>query len=248
MAHTIKWLGAMGLALGLLLGNRAMAAQETAGQPAADPAVWGIYAQLVGSTRQASDGYRLHWRWSQSGKELVEEYFVPSSGKLAYTNTITPGPTPGTLHALGSALGGKEWNGTLQPDGSVVFAGTGMLKFSYMATIGSDGAYEIRGVKVRDGVVVSTKKLANSNRYLPVEGAAASTAATTRQAEPSNAPASAGTATALPAQPIAATAVSASVPVAPAAAHCYASRGHCAAGASACGGAHRSETAQAAEP
>lgn len=172
MARTIKWLGAMGLALGLLLGNRGAAAQETQAQPAVDPAVWGIYAQLVGSTRQASDGYRLHWRWSQPGKELVEEYIAPFSGKLSFTNTITPGPTPGTLHALGSALGGKKWNGTLQPDGSVVFAGTGMLKFSYKATIGSDGAYEIRGVKLRNGVVVSTKKLANNSRYLPIDDAA----------------------------------------------------------------------------
>jgi hypothetical protein len=186
MARTIKWLGAVGLALGLVLGNRAAMAQETQARPAADPAVWGIYAQLAGSTRQAVDGYRLHWRWSQPGKELVEEYFAPANGKLMHTSTITPGPGPGTLHVAGSSLGGKEWNGTLQPDGSVVFAGTGMLKMSYKATIGSDGAYEIRGVKIQDGVVVSTRELASNSRYLPLEdsGTRVATATPADDAEP----------------------------------------------------------------
>ena len=216
----IKGLGAVGLALALLSGQRGAAAQEAPAQPVADPAVWGIYAQLAGTTRQAADGYRLQWRWSQPGKELIEEYIAPSSGKLAYTSTITPGPTPGTLHALGSALGGKEWNGTLQPDGSVVFAGTGMLKFSYKATIGSDGAYEIRGVKLRDGLVVSTRELANSSRYLPLDVATpVSTTAIAGAPEPGKAVAApaAGSVGAAPdpAAPSAVAAAHASTPVAP---------------------------------
>ena len=220
MARTITWLGAVGLALGLVLGNRAAMAQETQAQPAADPAVWGIYAQLAGSTRQASDGYRLHWRWSQPGKELVEEYIAPSSGKLMHTSTITPGPGPGMLHVSGSSLGGKEWNGTLQPDGSVVFAGTGMLKMSYKATLASDGAYEIRMVKLRNGVVESTRELTSNSRYLLVEAAA--TAVATPAASQAVAPVataatasnSVATATALPAQPAVAAAVSPAAPAA----------------------------------
>ena len=225
MARTIEWLGAVGLALGLLLGHRGAAAQESPAQPAADPAVWGIYAQLAGTTRQAVDGYRLHWRWAQPGKELVEEYVAPSSGKLMHTSTITPGPSPGTLHAAGSSLGGKQWNGTLQADGSVVFAGTGMLKMSYKAAMASDGAYEIRMVKLRDGVVLSVSEPAQYSRYLPLDDAAmpaptAATAGTVETGKAATAPAagSAGAAPGPAAPSVATAAVSASTPVADSAA------------------------------
>lgn len=221
MARTIEWLGAVALALGLLLGPRGAAAQESPAQPAADPAVWGIYAQLAGTTRQAVDGYRLHWRWARPGKELVEEYVAPSSGKLMHANTITPGPSPGTLHAAGSSLGGKQWNGTLQADGSVVFAGTGMLKMSYKAAMASDGAYEIRMVKLRDGVVLSVSEPAQYSRYLPLDDAAmpaptAATAGTVETGKAATAPAagSAGAAPGPAAPSVATAAVSASTPVA----------------------------------
>lgn len=175
MALTIKWLGAVGLGLALLLGCRDAAAQAS---KAVDPAAWGLYTQLAGSTRQAANGgYRLHWRWSQPGEVLVEEYIAPASGKLSHTNTITLGPSPGTLHVRGSSLGGKQWHGTLQPDGSVVYAGTGLLKMSYKAMIGSDGAYEIRMVKLRDGAVVSIDEPTKYNSFLPIEDAPADTVA-----------------------------------------------------------------------
>ncbi len=165
MARTIMWLGTVGLALALLLGGRDAAAQESQ----ADPATWGLYTRLVGSTRQSEDGYRLHWRWSRPGEVLVEEYIAPASGRITHTNTITLGPRPGTLDVHGSSLGGKRWHGTLQPDGSVVYAGTGLFKMSHKAMIGSDGAYEVRMVKLRDGVVVSMDELMPTNRYLPVD-------------------------------------------------------------------------------
>jgi hypothetical protein len=121
------------------------------GQVAVDPAVWGPYARLAGSTTQ-SDQYEVRWHWSQPGVELVEEYVARKSGKVALTNVITPGTAPGRLH-LTSSFMHKEWEGTLQSDGSVLWIGKGLLKMSYRASVTADGTFERPSVFVHNGQI-----------------------------------------------------------------------------------------------
>lgn len=147
-------------------------AQSTA---PADPAVWGVFARLVGTEKQAGpDGYRMRWRWEVPGAVLVQEWSDPRSGKVAHTNTITPGATPGTLHSKGSYLAGKEWNGTVEADGSVVFVGRGLLKAPHRIVLTADGAMEIRLVKLQAGQVVSESPATEYNRFTPVDAMGAS--------------------------------------------------------------------------
>jgi hypothetical protein len=171
-------LAAMAVLCGVLLFTapvQGQAQRQTTSQ--ADPALWGLYSRLADTTRQEAEGYKVRWRWSQPGRVLIEEFVVPRTGKVAHSATITAGAQPGTLHMKGSAMGGKEWNGTVQPDGSVVYVGTGLLKLHFKAVLASDGAYEIRSVKLRDGAVASVAE--PSSRFLPEKDSAtiASTAA-----------------------------------------------------------------------
>lgn len=168
--------------------------------PQADPAMWGLYTHLADTTRQATEGYMIRWHWSVVGREMVEEYLAPRTGKLVATDTITLGPNPGTLQLKSSGMGGKQWNGTVQPDGSVVYAGTGFLKFHFKAVLAGDGAYEVRSVKLRDGEVVSVAEPSAGNRYLPIHDPAAPAVATV--SAPATQPTSAATSTvAAPARP-----------------------------------------------
>jgi hypothetical protein len=62
-------------------------------------------------------------------------------------------------------LGGKEWLGTLQSDGSVVFVGKGLLKWIYHVVLTPDGVLEVRRAKVRDGALVSEDAATPWTRY-----------------------------------------------------------------------------------
>nr|WP_298133444.1 hypothetical protein [uncultured Pseudoxanthomonas sp.] len=142
-----------------------------------DPVTWGLYTRLAESARQGESGSEVRWRWSRPGKEgqeLVQEYFA-GPGKLMYAATITPGTTAGTLHMKSPALGGA-WTGTVQPDGSVVYVGTGKMKMHFKALLASDDAYEERSVALRNGAVVSVAE--PSGRYLIASGTAAAVAVT----------------------------------------------------------------------
>lgn len=90
------------------------------------------------------------------------------------SQTITPGPGPGTLHVKGSYLAGKEWDGTVQADGSVVLVGRGLLKAPHRMVLTDDGAMEIRLVKLKAGQVVSETSY---NRCVPVNFVVASATA-----------------------------------------------------------------------
>jgi hypothetical protein len=142
---TMRIRAAMVLLVGLACACVAWAqdaAQQADGMQA-DPEVWGVYATLAGQERQQEGEtrtYVMRWRWLEPGAQLREEYIVPSSGKLAHYNTITPGPRPGTLHLKASYMGGKEWNGTLDADGTVHWVGKGLFKLRYAVGPGPDGA------------------------------------------------------------------------------------------------------------
>jgi hypothetical protein len=128
-----------------------------ADSPAYDPGIWGVYLQLVGSYAQRSDsGYRIHWRWVSPGEVLVEEWVDPTTGELKQTHTITPRGTPGELLLKASYFRGKEWFGTVQADGSVLYVGHGMLKSPYQVWINEANEFEQRLGKLRNGQLVDT--------------------------------------------------------------------------------------------
>lgn len=123
--------------------------------PAADPAVWGLYAQLLGQQRQAEGGYRLHWRWEVPQQVLVEEWLNPATGKVVHTHTLRPGTAPGSLELDASYLGGDR-SGKITADGSVEFLGKGFFKHNYRTQLAPNGDFEMLTLQIRDGVAKVT--------------------------------------------------------------------------------------------
>jgi len=174
--------GAWGLLLAACLAVGASPAAD--GGQAADP-VWGDYAALAGRTARAgTQGYQLRWYWAEPGKELVQEYRNPGDGSVAHREVITPGPTPGTLVLQSSAMGNKQWNGTLQPDGRVLFIGKGLFKLPYLAGKGDDGTWQVSRVDLDDGRLASVKEPTEWNRFA-FEDPDAAAGPTTADAAPS---------------------------------------------------------------
>lgn len=133
-------------------------AEESTAAPAvaaADPAVWGLYAQLLGQHRQAKGGYKLHWRWETPQQVLVEEWINPATGKVAHTHTLHPGTAPGSLELDASYLGGDR-SGKVTADGSVEFLGKGFFKHDYRAQLAPNGDFEMLTLQIRDGVAKVT--------------------------------------------------------------------------------------------
>ena len=115
---------------------------------AADPAVWGVYAQLAGRrTVDVAGTYTLAWVWSRPGEELVEQW-LDGSGRIAHTNTLTPTGQPSQLLQRGSYLGGKEWLGMVGADGRVTFVGRGLMKKPYVVDVSPDGQFRMLKAKV----------------------------------------------------------------------------------------------------
>jgi hypothetical protein len=128
----------------LLLGAVPALAAETA-----DPAVWGPYARLIGSTQQSMIGYRLNWHWGEPGRKLVEDWYDAYTGEHSYTTTITPGAQPGQLVLESPKFGHKIWNGTIRPDGSVLYIGVGMMKAPYRVVVDAEGRMTMTQVKIK---------------------------------------------------------------------------------------------------
>ncbi|MBW3550081.1 MAG: hypothetical protein KY442_04410 [Proteobacteria bacterium] len=151
------------LLAGCLTVGEALAADDA---PAVDP-VWGQYASVVGRSASAgSDGYTLRWYWTVPGQELAQEYLNPGSGTLKHRDIITPGETPGSLVLQSSYLGKKQWHGTVQPDGQVLFVGKGLLKLPYLAGFGDGDAWQILQVELDDGRIASVDEATRYNRFL----------------------------------------------------------------------------------
>ncbi|MFD2642858.1 hypothetical protein [Pseudomonas japonica] len=89
--------------------------------------IWGVYPRLVGSNWSAPNAYMLFYRWAVPGQVLIEEYRHPTSGELSGSNTIVPGPRPGTL-VLTSSVGNLQWQGTLDEQGNALFVRDGVLR------------------------------------------------------------------------------------------------------------------------
>lgn len=127
-----------------LVAQTATAPSSAQTGPSIDESPWGMYARLVGQSMKDVEprGLSLHWRWETPGQVLLEEWFSQSDPtKPAYVMTITLGPEAGTLNLKSSAMMGKEWVGTLQPDGSISFVGKGLLKMRYTIRVDEKGDY-----------------------------------------------------------------------------------------------------------
>jgi hypothetical protein len=151
MKSVSKWLALAVLGLAIVVMGSARTAE-----PAPDAAIWGVYTRLVGTTKQhvRSDGYQIRWRWQVPGQVLLQEWVVPATGRVAHADTITPGTTPGTLVLTASYLGGKEWSGIVQGDGSVGYVGRGLLKMPYAVSLSADGVFEMYKIRMQGRVAV----------------------------------------------------------------------------------------------
>ncbi|GGD47824.1 hypothetical protein [Pseudoxanthomonas indica] len=119
-----------------------------------DPAVWGLYTRLVGRRTQAPEGrYRIVWRWQDPGKVLLEDW-EDASGKVRYSNTITPTGEPGGIQMHTKYLGGKDWDGRIDADGNIHYIGKGLLKLPYRISLAEGDVFEMRREQNRGGQVV----------------------------------------------------------------------------------------------
>ena len=122
-------------------------ASAQAPTPVDNLAAWGPYARLAGQSMYdpSPEGrFWVRWRWETPGQALVMEWYrtKKNSDKPAATAVLRLGAQPGTLVFKGNFLMGKEWDGTLNDDGSVSYVGKGMLKLRYTVRIDEQGNYE----------------------------------------------------------------------------------------------------------
>ena len=132
------------LCLALFLGASPLLAEERV-----DAATWGPYARLVDHTQQSETGYRLHWHWAEPNRKLLEDWYDAYSGELSYTTTIVPGAQPGQLVLESPKFGHKQWLGTVEPDGSVLYIGVGMLKAPYRVRVDDEGRMAMVFVRIK---------------------------------------------------------------------------------------------------
>lgn len=117
----------------------------TASAFVADPAVWGVYAHLAGRRSVPVPGsYSLAWQWVRPGEALVEQW-LDGTGRVVHASTLTPTGQPDGLLKKDSFLGGKEWDGTVESDGSVTMVGRGLMKRPHQVGV-ANGVFEMRRV------------------------------------------------------------------------------------------------------
>ncbi len=147
------------LAMAMLLGVfRAAHASERV----ADPAIWGVYAKLVGTGWKGELGTRAT-RWGE-GDQMIED--DASFGR----SVITPGPTPGTLVLELGTTGLHTFQGAVASDGSVLWIRDGMLKMPYRVLL-QDGELLEEQIKLSGREVASVKRtLRYQQVYGPVAG------------------------------------------------------------------------------
>lgn len=144
--------------------------------------IWGVYDGLAGTTWSAPNAYVLFYRWAVPGQVLVEEFRHPTTGELSGTNTIVPGPAPGTL-TLTSSVANMQWTGTLDGKGNALFARDGLMRMP-MRT-GRTASGDLFQEKVTlDGVRVAS--VDSSTIYSPLGKAAVDNSAVAAPATPAS--------------------------------------------------------------
>ncbi len=134
---------------------------------ASNRALWGIYADLAGTSRFSprNGGTRLDWRWIRPGWILEETAYVKGVAEPLNTYILWRGEQAGVLYFQSSGLMGMAWKGTVQRDGSVLFEGAGPMSFPYQAVLAKDGAFEVRAAEIKEGALVSVRELVPDDRY-----------------------------------------------------------------------------------
>jgi len=176
----------------LLLAGTQSFAQQAAPARVADPAAWGIYARLVGTTWNGTGegmGGLAQWQWASDDTIVEKRQYYKDQ-------IISRGANPGELLAVyGSGIGTATYDGRIAADGSVLWIRRGLVKTPMRAAI-VDGRYREELVKLDDaGQIVKVK---STGWYAQTSGQSANApmvvAAPAAKAETANA---AG----LPAQP-----------------------------------------------
>jgi len=176
------------LTAALLSASTALGAQtspQAPGSVATDPAVWGVYARLVG-TRATSDKYKssYEWRWEDGGTAIVED----QGEKWGKTRIVALGGGK-----LGRFVKDRQlFTGTVQADGSVVWGAEGNVLTRaagdpYRVRIeGSSIVHEY--VRVKNGTVEPTSLVVRlEDPQLGGTGAAAATTAVAGSVAPDRA-------------------------------------------------------------
>ena len=137
MRSMANWLGAVLVAVGLVGAPMAADAQV------ADPAIWGPYARLVGTTWRSDETGAAAWQWGP------DNTIVETCDHCERT-VIRPGANPGELVSVyGSDF--HTFDGRIGADGSVLWIRRGMVKMPSRLSI------------VDGHVVQETVKLDKSN-------------------------------------------------------------------------------------
>lgn len=146
-----------GLAGGLLLLVAALLPARAAPATQADPAVWGVYAKLLGHTWEAPGKGTVTVNWAVPGEVITETWVSPTT---TGTVTVTRGAQAGELVVKSSPIPMK-WTGHIVDADTVVFARALPPRMAYRITYGA-GAFELQRVKVEGSAVVA---VTSSERY-----------------------------------------------------------------------------------
>jgi hypothetical protein len=134
---------------------------------ASNSTLWGILTELPGQSRTSSrnGGTTIVWRWVKPGWLIEEEWYAKGQTTPMSSAVYWRGPEPGIIYSQTPGMMSLAWEGRVQPDGSIAFAGAGPLSMSYHLAKASDGLLEIRGATIKEGQLVSLDAVQPTDRY-----------------------------------------------------------------------------------
>lgn len=144
--HSLRCFTLMLLVLITSLFGTAAFNKAEASTRVADPAIWGVYAKLVGTEWVGDKRGVRSYRWG-NGDEIVEE----DSGYGR--STITPGDTRGSLKLRLSVY---TFHGKVENIDSIVWSRDAMIKAPYRISL-KDGKLFDEGVRLEGNQVVGVK-------------------------------------------------------------------------------------------
>ena len=174
MGSMVNWLGAVLLVVGF------MGAPMAADTQVADPAIWGPYARLVGTTWRSDETGAATWQWGP------DNTIVETCDHCERT-VIRPGANPGELVSVyGSDF--HTFDGRIGADGSVLWIRRGMVKMPSRLSI-VDGHVVQETVKLDKSNAVA--RVTRTYRFdqtsgVPVAAPASAIAATATPAAPTS--------------------------------------------------------------
>ncbi|WP_372016948.1 hypothetical protein [Pseudoxanthomonas sp. 10H] len=155
--------GTHGLLGTVLFACFAAAHAQDAGAPPqapADPAVWGVYAEVLNRQWQADDGSRLVVSWVTPGEELLER----APGTYRIPARIRRDAATGTLRYREDDLFTPTFIGRVQPDGSVQFENDTLFKTGFRMVLTAEGELQYQWLKFKGGQATVNPKYSRSYR------------------------------------------------------------------------------------